>query len=88
MIVRCKGRGYPAPTVIWYKDGIKLDTNISSDVYQTSMITKYLPVLAWISRTLYIHPDLAFSQYGNYTCVATTDDDKSVKVVEIICEYL
>ncbi|XP_046846179.1 receptor-type tyrosine-protein phosphatase S-like isoform X2 [Xenia sp. Carnegie-2017] len=84
VIVRCKGRGYPAPTVIWYKDGIKLDTNISSGVYQTSMITKHLPVLAWISRTLYIHPDLAFSQYGNYTCKATTDDDESVKVVEII----
>jgi hypothetical protein len=89
-IIRCRGRGYPPPVVSWFRDGKRIDTNSSSDVYQHFGTTTPARFLGWISTILYVKPDSTHSQFGNYTCNATKLNDNKeddLEVVEIVRKY-
>ena len=89
VIIRCSGRGYPSPVVSWFRDRKKINTNSSSDVYQVFGKTTPTRFLGWISTILYINPDPAHSQFGNYTCNATKlkANEHDLQVVEIVRKY-
>ena len=90
VIIQCSGKGYPVPLVRWFRDGLKINTNKSLDVYQVPDENTSPGFLEWIKTTLHVNPDSTYSQFGNYTCNATkpTDDEKDLQDIEIVRKYL
>ena len=100
IIIPCKGKSYPTPSVIWKKNGTEIYSpgNLSAasndTVYQIitrSGFDNKSNVHLEVTSTLFLRANgLKYEDHGNYTCEVLNFNESSVpriKTVEIQCKY-
>ena len=99
VIIQCEGKSYPAPSVVWKRNGTKIylpkNSSVASNdsIYQIETLpgpNGQLNVPVVIS-TLYLRPNgIKYEDHGNYTCEVLNNDETDVprsETVEIQCKY-
>lgn len=101
IVIQCKGRSYPTPSVFWKKneEDIYSPANLSvasnDTVYQIitkSGVDNKSNVHLEVTSTLFLRTNgLKYEDHGNYTCEVLNVNESSVpriRTVEIQCKYV
>ena len=70
----CRARGFPAPEVLWYQNGIRLDVAALGNVNVTAVM------MSRITTSTLTITNATFANSGRYFCGATSIDTNVISV--------
>jgi len=73
-VLICRVRGFPAPEVLWYQNGIRLDVTALGNVNVTAVM------MSRITTSTLTITNATFANSGKYFCSVTSSDPNVISV--------